>query len=80
MRCANWYHLHHLKLVKNIHGGVLILILKVCTNDNKSRKPKFYHTYCKLLVKSLLGAKSIALKQPFHRNQRHEYFIETYLE
>ena len=26
MRCVIWYHLHNLKNVKNIHGGVLILV------------------------------------------------------
>ena len=29
MRCAIWYHLCHLKNVKNTHGGVLLLVLKV---------------------------------------------------
>ena len=26
VRCAIWYHLHNLKIVKNTHGGVLILV------------------------------------------------------
>ena len=26
MHCAIWYHLHNLKNVKNIHGGVLLLV------------------------------------------------------
>ena len=26
MRCAIWYHLHNFKKVKNIHGGVLLLV------------------------------------------------------
>ena len=26
VRCAIWYHLYNLKNVKNIHGGVLILV------------------------------------------------------
>ena len=26
MRCAIWYHLYNLKNVKNIHGGVLLLV------------------------------------------------------
>ena len=26
VRCAIWYHLHDFKNVKNIHGGVLILV------------------------------------------------------
>ena len=29
MRCAIWYHLYNLNNVKNTHGGVLILILKL---------------------------------------------------
>ena len=29
MRCAIWYHLYHLKNVKNTHGGVLLLAPKV---------------------------------------------------
>ena len=49
MRCAIWYHLDILKNVKNTHGGVLILVLKLtllhgcfsrflnCTNRTKSR-------------------------------------------
>ena len=26
MRCAIWYHLYHLRNMKNTHGGVLLLI------------------------------------------------------
>ena len=49
MRCAIWYHLYNLKKVKNTHGGILILVLKLtllhgcfsrflnCANDTKSR-------------------------------------------
>ena len=29
MRCAIWYHLYNLKNMKNTHGGVLILVLKL---------------------------------------------------
>ena len=29
MRCAIWYHLYNLKNVKNTHGRVLILVLKL---------------------------------------------------
>ena len=47
VHCAIWYDLHNLKNVKNTHGGVLILALKLtllhwcfsrslhCTNDTK---------------------------------------------
>ena len=53
MRCAIWNNLYNLKNVKNIHGGVLLLVatlLKVtllhgcfsrflnCTDGTKSRK------------------------------------------
>ena len=50
MFCAIWYHLYNLKNVKNTHGGVLLLVLKVtllhgcfsrflnCTNGTKLRK------------------------------------------
>ena len=50
MLCAIWYHLYNIKNVKNTHGGVLLLVLKVtplhgcfscflnCSNDNKPRK------------------------------------------
>ena len=50
IRIAIWYHLHNLKKVKNIHGGVLILVPKVTllhgcfprfliyTSGTKSRK------------------------------------------
>ena len=50
VRCAIWYHLYYSKNVKNTHGGVLILVLKLtlfygcfslylnCTNGTKSRK------------------------------------------
>ena len=49
VRCAIWYHLCNSKNVKNIHGGVLILVLKLtllhgcfsrflnCTNGTKLR-------------------------------------------
>ena len=49
MRCAIWYNLYNLKNVKNTHGGVLLLVLKVtllhgcfsrflnCTKGTKSR-------------------------------------------
>ena len=49
MRWAIWYHLYNLKNVKNTHGGVLFLVLKVtllhgcfsrflnCANDTKFR-------------------------------------------
>ena len=29
VRCAIWYYLYNLKIVKNIHGGVLILSLQL---------------------------------------------------
>ena len=29
MRCAIWYHFYHLKSVKNTHGGVLLLEVKL---------------------------------------------------
>ena len=29
LRCAIWYHLYNLKIVKNTHGGVLILVVKL---------------------------------------------------
>ena len=45
MLCAIWYYLDNFKNVKNTHGGVLLLVLKVktrcfsrvlnCTNDTK---------------------------------------------
>ena len=50
MLCAIWYYLDSSKNVKNTHGGVLLLVLKVtllhgcfsrilyCTNDTKFRK------------------------------------------
>ena len=50
MLCTIWYHLYNIKNVKNTHGGVLLLVLKVtpfhgcfsrflnCSNDNKPRK------------------------------------------
>ena len=47
MLCAIWYHLCYLKNVKNTHGGVLLLKVKLlcecfsrflnCANDTKSR-------------------------------------------
>ena len=50
--CAILYHLYYFKNVKNTHGGVLLLVLKVtllhwcflrflnCANSAKSRKAK----------------------------------------
>ena len=26
MRCAIWYHLYNIKIVKNTHGGVILLV------------------------------------------------------
>ena len=60
MLCASWYHLHNFKNMKNIHGGVSLLVkLEAsalfhgcfsrfinCTNVTKSRKASNMH--CKL--------------------------------
>ena len=42
MLCAVWYHLHDLKNVKNIHGGVLFLVklqANACNFTNSSTPP-----------------------------------------
>ena len=66
MRCAIWYHLYNLKNVKNTHGGVLLLALKVtllhgcfshflnCTNGTKSRRASTYYVKIKNGERSLL--------------------------
>ena len=33
VRCAIWYHLYNLKKVKNTHGGVLILVVKLVVSE-----------------------------------------------
>ena len=53
MGWAIWYQLHKLKNVKNIHGGVLLLVKVTllhgcfsgflnCTNGTKSRKTSLF--------------------------------------
>ena len=62
VRCVIWYHLYDLKNVKNTHGGVVILVLKLtllhgcfscflnCTNGTKSRiAPHIF--YNKLVIR-----------------------------
>ena len=49
MRCAIWYHLYNLKNVKNIHGGVLLLVKAEACNFTKSNvHPWVLFTFLKL--------------------------------
>ena len=51
MRCTIWYHLYHLKNVKNTHGGVLLLVTLQTSscNLNKSNTPPWvFFTFFKL--------------------------------
>ena len=52
MRCAIWYYLYNLKNVKNIHGGVLLLVKaknyrKACQQDIGKQVPQI-HFYINL--------------------------------
>ena len=33
VHCPIWYHLYNLKKVKNTHGGVLILVVKLVVSE-----------------------------------------------
>ena len=51
MLCAIWYHLHNLKNVKNIHGGLLLLgkLQALACNFTKSNTPPLlFLTFFKL--------------------------------
>ena len=51
VRCAIWYHLNHLKNVKNTHGGVLLLVKfqTSATSFTKSNTPPWvFFTFFKL--------------------------------
>ena len=49
MFCTIWYHLHKLKNVKNIHGGVLLLAKLLACNFTKSNtRPRAFFTFLKL--------------------------------
>ena len=47
MFCVIWYHLHHVKNVKNTHGGVLLLVnLQAFSKSNTP--PWVFFTFLKL--------------------------------
>ena len=51
MRCAIWYHLHNLKIVKNTHGGVLLLVnlqVEACSFTKSNTPPWVLFTFFKL--------------------------------
>ena len=51
MRCAIWFHLYNFKNMKNIHGGVLILVKlqgKVCNFTKINTPPWVFFTFFKL--------------------------------
>ena len=49
MRCAISYHLYNLKMVKNIHGVVLLLVKLQTCNFTKSKNPPWvFYTFLKL--------------------------------
>ena len=51
VRCAIWYHLYNLKNVKNIHGGVLILVklqASACNFTKINTPPWAFFTFFKL--------------------------------
>ena len=49
IRCAIWYHLYNLKIVKNTHGGVLLLVkLKACNVTKSNTPPWVFFTIFKL--------------------------------
>ena len=49
IRCAIWYHLYNLKNVKNIDGGVLLLVKLKTSNFTKSNTlPSVFSRFLKL--------------------------------
>ena len=49
MRCAIGYHLHNLKIVKNTHGEVLLLVkLQACNFPKSDTPPWVFFTFFKL--------------------------------
>ena len=51
VRCTIWYHLCNLKNVKNIHGGVLILVkfqAEACNFTKSNSPPCVFFTFFKL--------------------------------
>ena len=78
MCCAIWYHLYYIKNVKNTHGGVLILVVKLQTsacNFTKINSPPWvFFTFFKLYRWYQIGQRTtilcliLAQKLPLYRN------------
>ena len=59
MRCAICYPFHNFKNVKNTHGGVLLLVVKLQANFSKSNTPpwtffKFFKLYKRYQIAQLI--------------------------
>ena len=48
MLCAIWYHLYNLKNVKNIHGGMLLLVELQAYFTKSNNPPCVFFTFLKL--------------------------------
>ena len=58
MRCAIWYHLCNLKNVKNAHGGVLPLVVKLQVKLATLLKVTFLHGCFSRFLNCANGTKS----------------------
>ena len=90
MRCAIWYHLYNLKL-KNIHGGVLILVkLKAlaCNFTKINTPPWVFFTFFKLYKWYQIAQRTAnnvtvttesyqELYKPFQTNVQLHYSLKT---
>ena len=65
MRCAIWYHLYNLKNVKNIHGGVLILVKLQASACSLTLLHGFFFTFF-ILCKWYQIAQHITYNKIFH--------------
>ena len=69
MRCTIWYHLYNLKNMKNIHGGVLLLVqAEACNFTNSNTPPWMFFTFFKLYKWY-----QIAQRITYDRDRRQEF-------
>ena len=57
MLCASWYHIYNLKNVKNVHGGVLLLVklqALACNFSQSNTPPCVFFTFFKLQIAQLI--------------------------
>ena len=66
MRCAIWYHLYDFKNMKNIHGGVLLLVklqaeaeTEACNFAKSDTPPRVFFMFFKLCEWYQIAQRSI---------------------